>query len=149
MDEVANPNVVKQSTPTACGAACGEMLLKDRGVLTSQVDLGTELTSMSSLARQLNTVDSGWVGNAVDVSSFNALNKTGSWSAMMWDSGNKVGHWVVVDGVDDVGRVLIKDPFNGMQYKMGVEEFKDVWNGHSLYKQSGFCSVNCLLRYYL
>jgi len=83
LDEVANPNVVKQSTPTACGAACGEMLLKDRGVLTSQVDLGTELTSMNSLARKLNTVDSGWVGNAVDVSSFNALNKTGSWSAMM------------------------------------------------------------------
>lgn len=135
LDEIASPNVVKQSTPTACGAACGEMLLKDRGVLTSQVDLGTELTSMNSLARKLNTVDSGWVGNAVDVSSFNALNKTGSWSAMMWDSGNKVGHWVVVDGVDDVGRVLIKDPFNGTQYKMGVEEFKDVWNGHSVYKQ--------------
>lgn len=51
LDEVANPNVVKQSTPTACGAACGEMLLKDRGVLTSQVDLGTELTSMSSVAK--------------------------------------------------------------------------------------------------
>jgi filamentous hemagglutinin len=34
---------------------------------------------------------------------------------MMWDSGNKVGHWVVVDGVDDVGRVLIKDPFSGTQ----------------------------------
>lgn len=135
MDEIASPNVVKQSTPTACGAACGEMLLKDRGVLTSQVDVGAELTSMNSLARKLNTVDSSWVGNAVDVSSFNALNKTGSWSAMMWDSGNKVGHWVVVDGVDDVGRVLIKDPFNGMQYKMGVEAFKDVWNGHSVYKQ--------------
>lgn len=62
MDEVASPNVVKQSTPTACGAACGEMLLKDRGVLTSQIDLGTELTSMNSLARKLNAVDPGWVG---------------------------------------------------------------------------------------
>jgi filamentous hemagglutinin len=40
-----------------------------------------------------------------------------------------------VDGVDGVGRVLIKDPFNGTQYKMGVEEFKDVWNGHPVYKQ--------------
>jgi len=53
----------------------------------------------------------------------------------MWDSGSKVGHWVVVDGVDGVGRVLIKDPFSGAQYKMSVEEFKDVWNGHSVYKQ--------------
>ncbi len=124
-----------QSTPTACGAACGEMLLKDRGVLVSQVDLGTELTSMNSLANKLNSVDSGWVGNAVDSSSCNALNKTGSWSTMMWDSGNRVGHWVVVNGVDDAGRVNIKDPFNGTQYKMEVEQFKEAWNGHSVYKQ--------------
>ncbi|WP_197677815.1 cysteine peptidase family C39 domain-containing protein [Pseudomonas corrugata] len=71
----------------------------------------------------------------MDSSSFNALNKTGSWSAMMWDSGNRVGHWVVVNGVDDAGRVNIKDPFNGTQYKMEVEQFKEAWNGHSVYKQ--------------
>jgi filamentous hemagglutinin len=134
LDEVANPGVETQSTPTGCGAACGVMLLKDRGVLASQVDLGTELTSMNSLAQKLNSVDSGWVGNAVDSSSFNALNRTGSWSAMMWDSGNKVGHWVVVNGVDDAGRVIVKDPFQGTQYKMEVDKFKEVWNGHSVYK---------------
>lgn len=126
---------VTQSTPTACGAACGVMLLRDRGVLASQIDLGAELTSMNSLANKLNSFDSGWVGNAVDSSSFNALNKTGSWSAMMWDSGNKVGHWVVVNGVDDAGRVIIKDPFNGAQYEMEVAKFKEVWNGHSVDKQ--------------
>ncbi|MEA9656623.1 hemagglutinin repeat-containing protein, partial [Xanthomonas campestris pv. raphani] len=93
LDEVVSSSVVKQSSPTACGAACGEMLLRDCGVLTSQVELGAELTSINSLASKLNKADSGWVGNAVDPSSFNALNKTGSWSAMMWDSGNKVGHW--------------------------------------------------------
>ncbi len=53
----------------------------------------------------------------------------------MWDSGNRVGHWVVVNGVDDAGRVNIKDPFNGTQYKMEVEQFKEAWNGHSVYKQ--------------
>lgn len=26
--------------------------------------------------------------------------------------------------MDDVGKVLIRDPFNGTQYKMGVEDFK-------------------------
>ncbi len=129
LDEVVNPNVVKQITPTSCGAACGEMMLRDRGIFATQVELGTELTSMNTLANKLNKFDSGWAGNTVDTSSFNALNKTGSWSAMMWDSGNKIGHWVVVNGVDDAGRVLIKDPFNGTQYKMGIDSFKDVWNG--------------------
>lgn len=67
--------------------------------------------------------------------SFYALNKTGSWNAMMWDSGSSVGLWVVVNGVDDAGRVIVSDPFNGGQYKMDVDKFKEVWNGHAFYKQ--------------
>lgn len=41
---------------------------------------------------------------------------------------------MVVDGVDDLGRVLVKDPFKGTQYKMNVDYFKEVWNGHAVYK---------------
>ncbi|WP_436859261.1 cysteine peptidase family C39 domain-containing protein [Citrobacter tructae] len=134
LDEVVDPNVVKQATPTSCGAACAEMMLKDRGIFSSQVELGTELTSMNSLANKLNKADSGWVANNVSSSSFDALNSTGSWSAMMWDSGNKVGHWVVVKGADDAGNVIINDPFKGTRYTMTVNEFKDTWNGHSVYK---------------
>lgn len=134
LDEVIDPNVVKQATSTSCGAACAEMMLKDRGIFTSQIELGTELTSMNSLANKLNKADNGWVGNPVDVSSFEALNSTDSWSAMMWDSGNKVGHWVVVKGVDNTGKVMINDPFKGTSYTMTVKDFKDVWNGHSVYK---------------
>lgn len=89
---------------------------------------------MTSLTNKLNKADSGWVANNVSSSSFEALNHTGSWSAMMWDSGNKVGHWVVVKGTDDVGNVIINDPFKGTRYTMTISEFKDTWNGHSVYK---------------
>lgn len=30
----------------------------------------------------------------------------------MWDSGSRVGLWVVVNGVDDAGRVIVRDPIN-------------------------------------
>jgi len=40
--------------------------------------------------------------------SYDALNKTGYWSAMMWDSGSRVGYWVVVNGLDDADRVIIQ-----------------------------------------
>ncbi|WP_431082030.1 hypothetical protein [Pseudomonas thivervalensis] len=40
----------------------------------------------------------------------------------------------MVNGVDDAGRVIVKDPFQGAQYRMEVEKFKEVWNGHSIYK---------------
>jgi len=52
----------------------------------------------------------------------------------MWDSGNKVGHWVVVKGTDDLGKVIINDPFKGTRYTMTIDEFKDTWNGYSVYK---------------
>lgn len=42
---------------------------------------------------------------------------------MMWEPMKKIGHWVVVDGVDDMGRVIIRDPAEGTQYKMAIEEF--------------------------
>lgn len=38
LDEIVDPNVVKQATPTSCGAACAEMMLKDRGIFSSQVE---------------------------------------------------------------------------------------------------------------
>jgi len=52
LDEVVNPNVVKQLTPTGCGAACGEILLNDRGIFTTQVELGAELPPYEYLGKQ-------------------------------------------------------------------------------------------------
>ena len=134
--ETPSANVVSQATPTGCGAACGQMLLADRGVGVSQVALGGELTSAQSVASKLNAVDSGWTGAAVDKSSFAALNKTGSWSAMMWEPGASVGHWVVVDGLDTAGNVVIRDPAGvGTTYTMTVDAFKNTWNGFSVFKK--------------
>lgn len=135
LDEVVDTNVVRQSTPTGCGGACGEMLLKDRGVFVSQVELGTELKSAEKLVRDLNKHDNNWNGGFVGAENFDALNKTGSWSAMMWDSGSKVGHWVVVTGVDNTGNVLIHDPWKGASYKMTTKEFNGVWNEIAVFKQ--------------
>lgn len=41
------------------------MMLRDRRIFATQVELGTELTSMSTLANKLNKFDSGWAGNTV------------------------------------------------------------------------------------
>lgn len=69
------------------------------------------------------------------IENFDALNKTGSWSAMMWDQGSRVGHWVVVKGVDNTGNVLIHDPWKGTSYKMTMKEFSGVWNEIAVFKQ--------------
>ena len=53
---------------------------------------------------------------------------------MFKEFGNKIGHFVVVDGVDDVGRVIIRDPADQTIYKMEKKDFLNVWNGFSVYK---------------
>jgi filamentous hemagglutinin len=112
------------------------MLLSDRGIGVSQVTLGGELTSAQSLASKLNAVDSGWTGAPLDTSSFTALNKTGSWSAMMWEPGASTGHWVVVDGLNAAGNVVIRDPAGvGTTYTMTVDAFKEIWNGYTVFKK--------------
>lgn len=134
VDEVADGSVVQQATPTSCGQACAQMLLTDRGVIVDQLKLGGEMTSAQGLAAKMNKLDSGWVGAGVDSSSFGALNKTGSWSAMMWERGNTYGHWVVVDGLNDSGMVLLRDPFNATRYSMTPRDFDNAWNGYSVFK---------------
>ena len=134
IDEITDPNVIKQVTPTSCGAACGQMLLKDRNIFVNQTKLGTSLKSPEQLARDLSKQGGNWDGGFVGEQAFDA-NKTGSWSAMMWDKGNKVGHWVVVKGTDKAGNVLIHDPWKGTSYKMTQKEFKGTWNGVAVFNR--------------
>lgn len=136
LDEIADPDVVKQATPTGCGGACGEMLLKDRNIFVDQTQIGTGLKSPEQLARDLTKNSEGsWSGGFVGFEAYDALNQTGSWSAMMWDQGSKIGHWVVVKGTDSKGNVSIYDPWKGTSYKMTDKEFKGTWNGNAVFNQ--------------
>ena len=136
IDEISNPKVVKQINNVSCGAACGEMLLKDRNIFAKQTALGLEAKSTNDLARDLNKLGSGrWQGNFVSVDSLEPLNKTGSWAAMMWEKGEKIGHWVVVKGSDKNGKIIIHDPWHGTSYKMTRDEFTNHWTGGAVYEQ--------------
>lgn len=137
INESNDPNVTRQESDTSCGAACAEMLLRDRDILVNQIELGLEAKSAQQLARDLNTASNSndWRGNPVDWSSFDALNRTGSWAAMMWEQGKKIGHWVVVRGTDKNGNVIIHDPWKGTSYTMKREDFLSTWNGYAVYAQ--------------
>jgi len=37
-------------------------------------------------------------------------------------------HMAIVDGIDEAGRVMIRDPWEGTSYKMEQEEFFKFWN---------------------
>ena len=135
MDEKIHPDVIKQISPTSCGAACGEMLLRDRNIFVNQSKFGLSVKSDTQLARELtNLSNHEWAGSGVTINSFDALNRKGSWAAMMVDStGSNARHWVVVRGVNDAGKVIIHDPWEGTRYLMTREEFFNSWSLYAVY----------------
>ena len=148
-NERFDPLVVKQQSDVSCGPACGEMLLADRGVEITQ-----EIIEQASyapievidLAKTLNALDSTvsrrWEGGGIyipgasDESLVRTLNNTGSWSAVMWEQGARIGHLVIIDGFHSYGRLRVRDPWEGTSYTMDMKDFLEVWSGVAVYARS-------------
>lgn len=111
------------------------MLLADRGVQVSRGFVAGRVghagvTTGEELAAGLSAISGGWRGGIVDHSAFGALNATGSWAAML--GRGRVGHWVVVDGVQG-GNVLLRDPARGAA-GVSIDIFMEIWNGSAVFR---------------
>lgn len=145
--EVIDRSVVRQRNKLACGIACGEMLLRDRGIEdVDQARLARDTkvpVSCGGLARTLNTVSPKgvgvWIGGSLripkasDVELFEVLNSTGSWAAVLRQPLARYGHIVIADGIDVTGRVLIRDPWEGTRYRMEMQEFLNYWTTEGIF----------------
>ncbi|ACK74146.1 conserved hypothetical protein (plasmid) [Gloeothece citriformis PCC 7424] len=148
IDEVFDPRVVQQQDKLACGAACGEMLLRDCGINITQGAIidqtGVPITA-ALLAEVMNSFEPGnkrsWAGGLLEIPGatradvMEVLNTTGSWIAMLWETGAKIGHMVIVDGVDLLEYVLIRDPWQGTRYKLRKEDFLQYWSDYGVYRR--------------
>ena len=141
INEIIDPKVVRQQSNLSCGPACAEMLLREWGITNiTQVtieNLTGSPTSASEVADALNQLSPAslhrWQGGYLDTSSslaaFNLLLKTSKpWMAQMKEIGNRIAYMVVVDGVDETGLVLVRDPWEGSSYKMELDQFLQVWS---------------------
>lgn len=147
LDEVFDSNVVRQQDSLSCAPACGEMLLKDRGinevtqsVIAAETGVPVDIKYLAIVLNTLAPSKGGvWRGGnfAIDLAEMsNLLNRLiakGSWAAEMKELGNPIAHLVVVDGFDETERVLIRDSWHGTRYKMEKEEFLNYWNTRGVY----------------
>jgi RHS repeat-associated protein len=120
---------IGQATATSCGAACGEML---SGISQAEVmaTAGTP-TSVAALAKALGA---GWRGGYVGPGQLSKLFGLGRPFAAELYEGGKLGHFVVVDGME-AGQVLIRDPAGGgSTYSMLASEFERVWTGSAVFR---------------
>ena len=120
---------VGQLDRTSCASACGEMVSgRQQRELVDAIGSPASATSLSEelgdgwSARLTPNDDPRWIAG---------LSATGPWIADLKDGpGGDLSHMVVVDGVDDDNRVMIRDPWNGgSTYKMTTDEFNRVWTG--------------------
>jgi filamentous hemagglutinin len=152
IDEQPDAAAVRQQDHLACVPACGEMLLRSRGVVSvnqaviaeqAREGLGKFLaTSAETVVRVMNNfpaVEAGmWIGACVEIESagqsqlLNALVTTGVWAAEFRQP-LSLGHMVVVDGIDELDRILIRDPWEGTRYKMEKSEFLSLWSSVVIY----------------
>ncbi len=149
IDEKPDSNVVQQQDNFSCGPACGEMLLKDRGIYQiNQSAIARETgtpVDVRVLAQVLNLLDisktgewrgGNFVSDLASISTiFERLIAKGSWAAEMKEFRNPIAHLVVVDGIELSGKVLIRDPWEGTKYKMEPEDFFNYWNTRGVYRE--------------
>jgi Peptidase C39 family len=128
--------LLEQADPNSCGPTSVAMILKDLGHDVSEASMiahiGKELTTAEDLVRALKNFDAtrnwftGWVNSNKMEGWLN--NPNVPWIAMMKEYG-KIAHWVIVDGKDAAGKIIIRDPSTGTMYKMLKSHFLENWDG--------------------
>lgn len=147
LDEKHDPAVIRQISDASCVSACGEMLLKDRGVDTvDQTTLLAELGSpaitleLAGVLNRLAEVET-WRSAQLNVpamgerTAIEILDLAGSWVAELREVRAKVGHAVVVGGMNSDNTLTIRDPFEGTSYRMRVEVFLAYWTWTALWQE--------------
>lgn len=131
-------NLVKQRDENGCGPACGEMLLRDRGLAFDQDVIAASMqlpTEGFELAARLTTLSQRpWKGGAIYLADeptwefiVHLSEVRGTWAALLEPLGpTHPGHWVVIDGVTSDGMVLVRDPV-GLAYGLPLVAFLSLW----------------------
>lgn len=123
---------VRQTTNLSCVSACGEMLT---GGAISQEHLLSVLGENSNAEALARALGPGWQGGGVDMEkpeAFDALVARGKpWAARV--PGQRGHHMVVVDGLNDDGNVMIRDPWHGSSYETPLADFLPEWDGQLVF----------------
>ena len=141
IDEKIDLKVVKQQDNLSCGAACGEMLLKAKGInninqaiIVNESGKPVSPAYLASVLNRLSPSNGGeWLGGGLEIEGldfaelFNCLISTGVWMAELRELGARLGHLVIIDGIDNQGMVFIRDPWHGTSYQMAKTEFINYW----------------------
>jgi hypothetical protein len=136
-----SPDVIKQCHPNACVSAAGEMLANGKIKQETLVAIFKQYLHPDMIPKY-PTADIEWLANELGSGwAFKGIgpkNATGvldrllqdgkSWATELRTPG-KVSHSVVVDGLNESGEIMIRDPQDGERYEMKASDFMAHWTG--------------------
>ncbi len=147
IDEAVDPSVVRQLNPGSCGPACGATLLRGTGnpaaqsaiALRQGAVMSDDAARLANLMNELAGTSGVWKGGFINVITnprrvFSVLIRNGSFATTLRTPPMKVSHMVVADGLDDAGRVIIRDASTGTRYLITWDDFVKVCEGQSVYR---------------
>jgi hypothetical protein len=99
----------------------------------SQADLILRAGSPTHVEALAKAMGSGWQGGYVNPAQLSTLLRGRPFIAQMFEFGQKLSHFIVVDGMDS-GLIKIRDPANGgSMYRMTVDEFLKFWTTYGVF----------------
>lgn len=100
----------------------------------TQAELLEEMGSPGFPERLAPLLGPGWKGGYVGPAHLDTLlTEHGSWGAEFKEFG-RIGHMVVVDGIDDAGNFMIRDPAKATRYEMTRKDFLELWTGRAVFE---------------
>jgi Domain of unknown function (DUF4781)/Peptidase C39 family len=148
INEVEDPTVIQQRLPLSCGVACVETQLRRQGITNlSHQQLvsmaGSEFLNPKEVRDLLNTasVSQDWKRDYLPPIERN-LSRIPKSALVQYQQGFG-RHWVIVEGLDNNGNVIISDPAgiegpsvqtgHGSRYTLSQEDFLAWWNGNIVF----------------
>jgi hypothetical protein len=135
INERPSPDVVRQPTPDGCVAAVGEMLSDGK---FKQAEIFPEVGTIPERLPQI--LGTEWDGRFIRATeeALDELNRRGKpWGAELrseFSQKVRMGHMVVVDGIDEAGNVMIRDPQDATKYEMTRDAFLKNWSGRTVWR---------------
>lgn len=135
LNERPSPDVVMQLRPDSCVAACGEML--SNGALKQESIIEAVSTTPEALAPLLGPEwKGGFIRGEREKILDLLLSGKQSWGAELRDEfyhDVRMGHMVVVDGLNEAGNIMIRDPQDATRYEMTKQAFLHHWSNRMLF----------------
>lgn len=136
LNERSSLDVVRQASDDSCVAAVGEML--SQGAL-KQADLYNGMVTIPE--KLADVLGPGWKGGLIPERNIEKafdifVGSERPWGAELRDEFYHrvgMGHMVVVDGIDEAGDVMIRDPQHGTRYEMTRETFMKHWSHRAVF----------------